>query len=156
MYFLPFALLLTLIFAFSSCATGREAGSAEGKSLEMEPFLLGGIRPERVPVGWQVFTNARAWEQFWSQHSSTAAPQIDFRHFTLVAVFLGRKPNPGYAVKIISVREFSDKVVVEALESRPSPELLYAQVIVYPYDAVLIPNVGKEIRVELMPENESE
>ena len=118
----------------------------------MRPVILTGLRPSQVPIGWIVIKNQDQWDQFWSQHSSQPAPEIDFDQFHLVGVFLGQKPNPGYSVKIIEAREYPEKVVVQAGERTPSPGGVYIQVIVYPYDAVLIPETDKKIEVELKKE----
>lgn len=142
--------LLTLPF----CAAAQKGTQEQGKLLEMTPFVFMGLRPDALPVGWQVFEKQEDWKKFWSQNSFSPAPEIDFDKNTLVAIFLGQKPNPGYSVKIESAREYADKVVVRAEESEPAPDAFYIQLIVYPYDAVLIPKTGKPVELKTVKKNE--
>jgi hypothetical protein len=146
--------LIIAAFSLSGCTTVR--ASNQGKSLEFESFLLNGLHPSGVPVGWQVVRNEGEWEDFWSQHSFKPAPKIDLDKYTLIMIFLGRKPNPGYSVKITDVREYQDKVVVQAVETEPQPDALYAQVIVYPYDSVLIPKTDKPIEFDVTKEKDAQ
>jgi predicted small secreted protein len=145
--------LIIAAFSLSGCATTVGA-SGQNQPLEFETFLLNGLHPSGVPVGWQVMRNEGEWENFWSQHSFKPAPEIDFNKYTLIMVFLGRKPNPGYSIKITDVREYRDKVVVKAVETEPQPDALYAQVIVYPYDAILVPKTDKPIEFEVTKEDD--
>jgi hypothetical protein len=138
--------LITLPF----CAAAQKGAQEPGKLLEMTPIVFNGLRTDALPVGWQVFEKQEDWEKFWSQNSFTPAPEIDFDKNTLVAIFLGQKPNPGYSVKIESAREYAVRVVVQAEESEPAPGAFYIQLIVYPYDAVVIPKTGKPLDLEVV------
>jgi len=143
--------LLLLATALCACAnsanrTGSSHGGSEGKPLTATPVALSGIRSINVPEGNHVIRDAEQWREFWSRYATGSAPEIDFETFTLVAVFLGQKPNPGYSVKIVGATEYRSEVVVDVVEYLPSPGMMYAQVIVYPYDAALIPKTGKPIR----------
>jgi len=140
------AVLMALVAVLSGCATGAGRGEAEaGRLLELRPMILSGLRPSDIPPGWMVFRSEAQWNEFWLQHSFKPAPEVDFGQYTLVVIFLGQKPNPGYSVKIVEAREFPEKVVVRAVQSEPAPDRLYAQVIVHPYDAVLIRRTEKQI-----------
>ena len=145
------SLMLAAVSIPVGCATARAGGG--GEAVQTETFLLEGLRPPGVPVGCMIVRNEEEWKNFWSQHSQKPAPDIDFEKNDLVMIFLGQKPNTGYSVKITHVREYPDKVVAEALETEPQPGALYAQVIVYPYDAVLIPKTDKNIECDLKKEN---
>jgi hypothetical protein len=92
-----------------------------------------------------VFTTPESWQNFWAEVHTTPAPEFDFDSYTLVAVFQGMKPNPGYGIKIESATEYRDQVVVNITEYLPHPDLYYPQIIMYPYAAVLIPATPKPI-----------
>ncbi len=143
-------LFVAWMSALISCATSsaRLKQAEEGVSLEMTPIVLSGIRPSEVPVGSHVFNSDSEWNDFWSKHSFRPAPDIDFDKYTLLLVFLGREPNPGYSISITEAREHTDKVVVHVIQTHPAPDMMYAQVIVYPYDAVLIPKTEKPVQFE--------
>jgi len=142
-------LLLWLLIA-QGCATGGPGNSTqEGEFFELRPMILNGIRPSNVPMGWLVVRTQEEWTDFWAQHSFRPAPEIDFEEYTLVAIFLGQKPNPGHSIKITRAGKEAGKVVVHAVQTEPDPSRLYPQVIVYPYDAVLIPKTDQEIEFRL-------
>ncbi len=148
-----FLLSTGLIFG---CLTdgGSSQASESGKPLELTPADISGVRADSVPAGEYVFNSSGEWSDFWSKYHATPAPELDLRTFTLVAVFLGMKPNPGYSVKIAGATEYRNEVVVDVVEYLPSPELRYIQVVVYPYDAVLIPKTSKKIRFEVSKKTE--
>ncbi len=134
-----------------SCMASESLSSGEGagETLELSPVKLSGVRASAVPAGNYTFDDARGWAEFWSKRHKTAAPEIDFGKHTLVAVFLGQKPNPGYSVKIAGASERDGETVVEIIEYLPQPGMMYALVIAYPYAAALIPRTGAPIRFEV-------
>lgn len=144
------AVFLAFCFVFG-CATdiGASAQDKAGKPLKIEPVQIPGFRATKTPGGQNIFNSQKEWGDFWANHNTTPAPEFDFKDFTLVTVFLGQRPNSGYSVKIIGATEYPGKVVVNVVEYLPSPGMLYAQVIVYPHDAILIPKTRKEIRFEV-------
>ena len=137
-----------LVFA---CASGGSSSSETGVTnpLPLTPVTLPGLNPAAVPPGHYVFTGFREWNDFWSDYHKTAAPDLDLEESALVAVFLGQKPNPGYSAGIVGAVEHRDEVVIEVVEYLPAPGMMYAQMIVYPYAARLIPETGKTIRFEV-------
>ncbi len=141
---------LTFFFVFG-CATdiGTSETNEKGKPVKSEPIQVPGLQAARMPAGQDVFNTQKEWGDFWAKYHATPAPEVDFKNFTLVAVFLGQRPNPGYSVKIVGATEYPDKVVMNVVEYLPAPGMMYAQVIVYPYDTVLIPKTWKQVRFEV-------
>ena len=135
------------IFVIGCAATGNvsEAVASEGE-IEIVPANLTGFSARAVPTGRYIFEDSEEWEEFWSKRSDAPPPEFDFDEFTLVAVFLGQKPNPGYSVRIVRATVQKSETIVEIVEYLPSPGMMSAQVIVYPFDAALIPKTGKAIR----------
>jgi len=102
-----------------------------------------------VPPGQYVFDNSQEWSRFWSKYHGTDAPIVDLEQSTLLAVFLGQKPHPGYSVGIAGATEHRNEVVVDVVEYLPAPGMFYAQMIMYPYDLALIPKADKGICFEV-------
>jgi hypothetical protein len=133
------------VLACAATSDGSEVAASERK-MEIVPAKLAKSSARAIPAGKYGFEDSEEWEEFWSKHNDTAAPDFDFEKFALVAVFLGQKPNPGHSVKIVGAVEQENETVVEVVEYVPSPGMMFAQVIVYPFDAVLVPATGKPIR----------
>ena len=60
-----------------------------------------------------------------------AAPAVDFRSETVVAIFAGQKPTGGYSVRV-------EKVTDESTAGQPSRATVHHQVIAPPAGAMLI------------------
>lgn len=151
----PGVLISVVLFLSAACFvfgcltdSGVSSASENGEPLEPTPADISGVRADLVPAGEYVFNSSGEWSDFWSRYHTTPEPEFDLGTSTLVAVFLGMKPNPGYSVRIAEVTEYRDEVVIEVVEHLPAPGMRYIQVIVYPYDAVLIPKTDKKIRFE--------
>ncbi|GAB4338609.1 MAG: hypothetical protein Kow0099_12840 [Candidatus Abyssubacteria bacterium] len=129
--------------ALAGCAT-RGAKQSGGQPMEITEARLPGLR-HNVSPGRYVFRDSESWREFWAEVHTTPAPEFDFDTYTLVAVFQGMKPNPGYGVKIEAATEYPDQVIVEVVEYLPHPDLFYPQIIMYPFSAVLIPKTGKPV-----------
>jgi hypothetical protein len=152
----PDALFRVILFLLSAglifgCLNdgGASPASESGRPLELTRVEIPGLRPGGVPAGEYVFNSSGEWSDFWSRYHETPAPEFDLRKFTLVAVFLGLKPNPGYSVRVAGATEYRNELVLDVVEYLPSPGLRYIQVVVYPYDAVLISKTGGKIRFEV-------
>lgn len=82
-------------------------------------------------------------------------PKVDFEKEMAIAVFAGEKPNSGYGVKIEKVAVDQDTKVLDVLfnESAPDPGKMYAQVLSYPCQVVVVKRTeGKVNFVKLTPE----
>ena len=144
-----FAVVLALLAWFLSGCTGTAAETLEddrANRLEVAPVDLTGIKARGVDAGEYVFKDSGEWESFRRKHGGGPAPEIDFERDFLVAVFLGQRPNPGYSVRIVGAKKSEGEVVVEVVEYQPSPGMMYAQVLVYPFDAALVPKADGSIR----------
>jgi hypothetical protein len=87
-----------------------------------------------------VIRTTAEWQALWKAHSpATPVPQVDFTRTIVVGVFLGSRPTAGFSVDIVSVREVSNRLVVEYRERRPEPGRLAAQVLTSPFHLVSLP-----------------
>ena len=143
------ATLVILSGGVCGCLSAEEQGERPLKIARME---LAGLNARGVGAGEYVFEEREEWEKFWDKRGSGPVPKIDFEKFSLVAVFLGQKPNPGYSVRIVGATESAGEVVVEVIEYKPEPGMMYAQVIAYPFAAALIPRTENPIRFAKAPE----
>jgi hypothetical protein len=82
------------------------------------------------------------WAQLWRQHAGTRArPQIDFTKESIVAVFMGSRPNAGFSTAIVTATEGGGALIVRYTETRPPRGAISAQVITFPFHIVAIPKV---------------
>ena len=80
------------------------------------------------------------WARLWQQHSfDRPKPAIDFAKETVVAVFMGSRPNAGFSTAVVSATEGGGALVIRYTETQPAKGALTAQVITFPYDIVAIP-----------------
>jgi len=91
-----------------------------------------------------VFSEEQDWLSFWNGHSQAPAPLVDFSRWRIAAVLLGPRPNPGYGVRFKSATVSEGRIALDFVELLPDPNLMYAQMIVYPFDVVAIP-VGQPV-----------
>ena len=114
-----------------------------------------GLDATGIPAQQVVFSRENDWVGFWKAHSSAPAPLVDFARWQVVAVFLGPKPSPGYGLRIVDATETPSGTQVTYRQFVPAPGMMYAQVIVYPYDVVAIP-AGKTVSFANPPPRERE
>jgi hypothetical protein len=138
--------MATLVFLYGGVYGCVAAEEREERPLKIARVEMSGLNARGVKAGEYVFGEPEDWEEFWRKHGRDDAPEIDFEKYSLVAVFLGAKPNPGYSVGIVGARESAGEAVVDVVEYTPEPGMMYAQVIVYPFDAALIPTTDGSIR----------
>ncbi len=82
------------------------------------------------------------WADLWRQHAGTRArPQIDFTKESVVAVFMGSRPNAGFSTAIVSATEGGGALIVRYTETRPPRGAISAQVLTFPFHIVAIPKV---------------
>jgi hypothetical protein len=76
-------------------------------------------------------------------------PKVDWDKETVLAIFAGTKPGPGYTIKIEKVAQAEKDggdVVVLYKETSPDPNTGAAAVVTYPTDVVVVKKVTKKIR----------
>lgn len=92
-------------------------------------------------AGTAVATTQDAWRKLWRSHASDKPlPKVDLATRSVVAIFLGSRPTPGYDVEIVGTKEEAGTLIVEWTESRPKERVMLAQVLTSP---VLIASIPK-------------
>lgn len=130
-------ILFVLITGVLSCQASEEINFnriTDSISVEIE-------QPKNI-----IITSEVEWNSFCATIKKTNTFEIDFEKYVVVGVFLGEKPNPGYGVKISTVKKMKDVVFIEYVEYIPKPFDGYIQFVVYPYDIIYFPKIDKEIR----------
>jgi len=80
------------------------------------------------------------WAQLWRQHAGDRPrPPIDFTRESVVAVFMGSRPNAGFSTAIVSATEGGGALMVRYSETKPARGAVAAQVLTSPYHIVAIP-----------------
>jgi hypothetical protein len=89
------------------------------------------------------------WAAAWRAHAGDRqVPVVDFSREMVVGVFLGTRRTSGYGVEIVRTREENGALIVQYVETQPSPRTVTAQVITMPYHLVAIPQRTGEVRFE--------
>jgi hypothetical protein len=101
------------------------------------------VEDVRTMVAW----TPGEFAALWRVHAGLLKPPpaIDFAKRTVVAVFLGTRPTPGYAAEIVALRPEGKTMIVEWREVRPKERMLLAQVLTSPALIVSIPKFSGEI-----------
>ncbi len=98
-----------------------------------------------------VIKNEDNWSKLWVNiHSGVLIeppplPEIDFRNYSVIAVFMGEKPTGGYRIDINKIVDQEDKLVVYIKEYTPKPDTMVTQVLTQPYHIVQVERVIKEV-----------
>ncbi len=96
-----------------------------------------------------------SWEKVWAQAfcgdsgpCQSSPPNIDFSSTTVVAVFLGWRGSPGYAVRISQVDRKGHTLIVHIEITMPGAGCSYPAVLTYPFDIVGIPRTRLRVLFE--------
>ncbi|HEU4753910.1 MAG TPA: protease complex subunit PrcB family protein [Armatimonadota bacterium] len=110
-------------------------------------------KPER-----KVVRSAAEWKALWLRLPAVLdgrpapPPKVDFAKETVLAVFMGRKPTAGYAVRIAEARVESGKVVVTVRERTPPPGGVAAEVLTAPYCLAAVKKSPLPVAWKTLPE----
>lgn len=79
--------------------------------------------------------DADAWKDLWGRHqAANPAPQVDFNHERVIAVFAGERPTAGYSVQaMVEPIDPPGAVSVRYRVKGPAPDAMAADVMTRPY-----------------------
>ena len=90
---------------------------------------------------------AAEWTAAWRVHAGERpAPAVDFTKEMVVGVFLGSRRTSGFSVEIVRTHDENGALIVEYVESQPSPRTVTAQVITMPYHLAAIPQRAGDVK----------
>ena len=88
----------------------------------------------------------------WKSHAADRKmPDVDFTNNMVVGIFLGSRPTAGFGAEIVSAQPESGALVVKYKETRPSRDMITAQVITSPFHLVAVPKFDGPVRFEKLP-----
>ena len=88
----------------------------------------------------------------WKSHAADRRmPDVDFTTNMVVGIVLGSRPTAGYGAEIVSALPESGVLVVKYRETRPSPDLIAAQMLTSPFHLVSVPKLDGPVRFEKLP-----
>ena len=88
----------------------------------------------------------------WKSHAADRKmPDVDFAGNMVVGIFLGSRPTAGFAVEIVSAQPESGALVVKYKETRPSRDMIAAQMLTSPFHLVAVPKFEGAVRFEKLP-----
>lgn len=139
-------LLILSVILISCTSTKKVATNSSITFKTIDKNTNGGIQE----LTQEVYTNQtafeKAWKLAWSNFSDpTPTPIVDFNKDVVVLVALGMKNNGGYQLKINSVSEEANEIMVDYTETTPNPKCTYSQSIVFPYEFISFTKTSKKV-----------
>ena len=107
-------------------------------------LLVYGCGTTMKPVRFRLLANSNPWvvsdaatylvviDKNWSNYYSSVPPGSDFATYIYLVASRGVKPNPGYRIRIMEVRQLKDTVTIKLELKEPDPRKVYPQIIVHP------------------------
>ena len=74
-----------------------------------------------------------------------AAPAIDFSRREAILIAVGPRSSTGYALRVVKVRETSDRVAVTVRERTPTLDERVVARVTYPFRLITIPRIDKRL-----------
>ena len=144
MKYLSFILVTLFWFA---CSTTKKVETNQSITFKtIDKNTNGGFQELTQEVYTNQIAFEKAWKLAWSNFSDpTPAPIVDFNKEMVVLVALGMRKNGGYQLKINSVREETDEIIMDYTETTPNPKCTYSQSIVFPYEFISFSKTSKKV-----------
>lgn len=100
--------------------------------------------------GEKVIDNLDAWQKVWKVVHKTVTPKpqlppVDFEKQVVLAVFMGEKSTGGYEIKITSIKETDQALVVSVRATSPPADSFTTQALTQPYDLRVIKKPTKPV-----------
>lgn len=96
-----------------------------------------------------VARTAAEWQALWATLGQRQnMPNVNFDTTMIVAVFLGVRPTPGYAVDIVDARREGTMLIVEYVEREPPTDSIQADVITTPFAVAGVPVTADSVRFD--------
>lgn len=133
----------------AACATTK--GSAVNQPSGAQPRSLAyGYHSGLTDPSQVVVRDAEAFDALWKRNNATRIPapekpEVDFEKEMVLFVALGQRPTGGYGVRIEKTHEEGDKLVVEAVETKPAEGALVPMALSSPYDLAAVPRFDGEV-----------
>ncbi|GEM_PF-3421556 len=128
----------------SSQTEVAEQRAAVSMALETRKLNADALRIEEILPMLRMWASSDEFAAFWLEYGAEPVPAIDFQKAVVVGIFLGSKPNLGYAVAIDGVSVVGDELLVAYRNILPDPKMDYPAMIVYPYELIVVESTAKQ------------
>jgi hypothetical protein len=97
-----------------------------------------------------VFNDGDDFEKFWrkahsQQMASPERPEFDRSRQLVIAAGMGRQHSGGYAISIVKVLCFEDRLIVHVRELSPGPDCTVTRALTAPVVAILVEAEDKQV-----------
>lgn len=97
-----------------------------------------------------VITSQEKLEEVWNEAYSNymkkiAVPVVSFERKMVLLVTMGEQNNGGFSIKVASITEHENNIIVIVEETIPDNNCMTTSVITYPYEIVEMPTTLKKI-----------
>jgi hypothetical protein len=89
----------------------------------------------------QVFQDANAWAQFWSELGVGDRPELDFTHELVIAVASGQQRSGGFSIAVERVTQQEGDLTIQVVETSPGPNCVTTSELTQPVEVVTVPLV---------------
>ena len=152
---LLFTLILLLAFACDNSEAdikGKYAGnslmaeqsSAAPATLVKRKLNTDTLRIHEILTMMRIWTSAEEFKAFWLRSGMEPVPEVNFQKERVIGIFIGNKPNAGYALRINKVTTKGDKILIEYHNILPEPNMDYPAMIVYPYELFIVESTANQ------------
>lgn len=135
-------LITAVILGSKSPIIFSETNQKRETNIEIERQWKGYYCGYTAPSRMVIFTQEQ-WREIWREMHSfilpvPETPKINFEKQMVLAVFMGKKNSGGYEIKISKITKTEEKILVEVIEKKPSPESFRTMALTSPYHIVVI------------------
>jgi hypothetical protein len=127
--------------------------SVQGEEETIVPFevIHGGAYSSIADKRQVVVTNQEEYMKLMDELYSyldqvPKVPEVDFTKNSVVAVFMGEKPNGGYTINFDKVIKRKDDLTVSFYETTPGPKCMVTDAITRPYEIAKIPKIDRKVK----------
>lgn len=92
--------------------------------------------------GFLVVQRAEAWSALWD---GQPAPEVDFARQSVLVALMGAHTTAGHTITITDVRATGELINAYVTETHPTPDVVTAQVLTYPYHMIVVPKLSQPV-----------
>ncbi|MBY0493991.1 MAG: protease complex subunit PrcB family protein [Cyanobacteria bacterium] len=132
-----------MLLTFAMQTSGVQAGHPAARVIVQDDMSM--IDEPRQAVA----RTQSEWEALWRSHGvNKPAPKVDFGKESVVAIFLGSRPTPGFSAHVVRAGAKGRVLTVEWTERRPESGSILAQVLTSPVLFAAVPKFDGEIKFQ--------
>lgn len=137
---IPCACAATAVLALTAC------GSSHALAYEN---LSGKLRSPEFPRSIRAIFRSRTELEKYLAHAmpgrAPMLPPIDFAHREAILIASGPRSSTGYALRVVSVRDYGDHITVIVAERTPKLGERVAARVTYPFLLLTVPRSDKRL-----------